>query len=46
MASLIHEETGTGQSREGEPVSELAMRAEPVPLEEHSAPDESHCEPG
>ena len=39
MASLIHEETGTGQSREGEPVSELAMRAEPVPLEEPSGPD-------
>ena len=39
MASLIHEETGTGQSREGEPVSELAMRAEPVPLDKPSASD-------
>ena len=39
MASLIHEETGTGHSREGEPVSELAMRAEPFPLDKPSASD-------
>ncbi len=31
MASLIHEEAGTSKGREDEPVSELAMRAEPVP---------------
>jgi thiosulfate reductase cytochrome b subunit len=39
MASLIHEETGTGHSREGEPVLELAMRAEPFPLDKSSASD-------
>ena len=39
MASLIHEETGIGQSREGEPVSELTMRAEPCPLDKPSASD-------
>ncbi len=39
MASLIHEEPGTGQGREGERVSELAMRSEPFLLEEPSAPD-------
>ena len=31
MASLIHEGTGTGQGREGEQVSELAMRSESFP---------------
>jgi len=36
MASLIHEETGQG--REGEQVSELAMRSEPFLLEEPLAP--------
>lgn len=36
MASLIHEETGQG--REGEQVSELAMRSEPFLLEESSTP--------
>jgi len=40
MASLIHEGTGTGQGREGEPVSELAMRSEPFPTEKPSAPDD------
>jgi thiosulfate reductase cytochrome b subunit len=40
MASLIHEGTGTGRGREGEPVSELAMRSEPFPLEQPSAPDD------
>ena len=47
MASLIYEETGTGQRPEVEPVSELAMRAEPVPLEEPSGPDgltATHCD--
>ncbi len=39
MASLIHEGTGTGQGRENEQVSELAMRSEPFPLEEPPAPD-------
>jgi thiosulfate reductase cytochrome b subunit len=39
MASLIHEETGTGHRREGEPVSELAMRAEALPLDKPSASD-------
>jgi len=37
MASLIHEETGTGQGREGERVSELAMRSEPFALKESPA---------
>jgi thiosulfate reductase cytochrome b subunit len=36
MASLIHEGTGIGQGRNGEPVSELAMWSEPSPLEESS----------
>ena len=39
MASLIHEGTGTGQGQGNEQVSELAMRSEPFPLEEPSAPD-------
>ena len=39
MVSLIHEEPGTGQSREGVPISDLAMRSEPVPLEEPSGLD-------
>lgn len=39
MALLIHEGTGIGQSRENEQVSGLAMRSEPFPLEEPSAPD-------
>ena len=39
MASLIHEGTGIGQGRENEQGSELAMRPEPFPLEEHSAPE-------
>ena len=39
MASLIHEGTGIGQGQESEEVSELAMRSEPFPLEEHVAPD-------
>ena len=39
MASLIHEATGIGQSREGETVIELAMRAEPFPLDKPSASD-------
>lgn len=39
MASLIHEETGTGQRREIDQVSELAMRSESYPLEEDSAHD-------
>ena len=39
MASLIHEGTGIGQGRENEQVSKLAMRSEPFPLEDHSAPD-------
>lgn len=34
MVSLIHEETGTGQGREGEQVLGLAMRSEPSPLKE------------
>jgi thiosulfate reductase cytochrome b subunit len=37
MASLIHERTGTGQGREGEQVSEFAMRSESLSLEEPSA---------
>ena len=45
MASLIHEGTGIGQGQENEPVSELAMRSEPFPLEEPSALRWSHCEP-
>ena len=39
MASLIHEGTGAGQGQEDEQVSELAMEFEPLPPEEHSAPD-------
>ena len=39
MAALIHEGTETGPGPENEQVSELAMRSEPFPLEEHSAPD-------
>ena len=39
MASLIHEGTGTGQGQKNEPVSELAMRSEPFPLEKPPAPD-------
>jgi len=39
MTSLIHEGTGIGQGRENEQGSELAMRSEPFPLEEHSAPE-------
>jgi len=39
MASLIHARTGTGQGQENERVSELAMRSEPFPLDEPSAPD-------
>ena len=39
MASLIYEGTGTGQGQEDEQVSEFAMRSEPFPLEEHSAPN-------
>lgn len=39
MASLIHEGTGTGQGREGEQVSEFAMRSESLSLEELSKPD-------
>lgn len=39
MASLLHEGTGIGQGREDEPVSELAMRPEPFPLKEPSAPN-------
>ena len=46
MASLIHEGTGTGQGREDEQVSELAMRSEPFPLEEPLCFRWSHCEPG
>ena len=38
MASLIYEETGTGQDREGERVSELAMKSEPFVLEASPAP--------
>ena len=39
MASLIHKGTGTGQGQENEQAAELAMRSEPFPLEEQSAPD-------
>jgi thiosulfate reductase cytochrome b subunit len=39
MASLIHENTGTGHSREGEPVSEREFPSEPVPLKVPSDPD-------
>jgi thiosulfate reductase cytochrome b subunit len=39
MASLIHEDTGTGHSREGEAVIEIAMRAESFPLDKPSASD-------
>jgi len=39
MASLIHEGTRIGQGQRNEQVSELAMRSEPFPLEEPSAPD-------
>ena len=38
MASLIHKGTGICQGLDGEPVSELAMRTEPFPLKEPSAP--------
>jgi thiosulfate reductase cytochrome b subunit len=37
MASLIHEGTEIGQSQKNGQVSDLAMRSEPFPLEEHSA---------
>jgi thiosulfate reductase cytochrome b subunit len=46
MASVIHEETGIGQSREGEPVTELAMRAESFPLKAPSASDGFTVEQG
>ena len=39
MAAVIHEETGTGQRREGTPVSEIELRAEPVPLKAPSNSD-------
>jgi thiosulfate reductase cytochrome b subunit len=39
MASLIHEATGTGQSKEGEAVIDLAMRAESFPPDKPSASD-------
>ena len=39
MASFIHEGTRIGQGQKNEQVSELAMRPEPFPLEEPSAPD-------
>jgi thiosulfate reductase cytochrome b subunit len=37
MPALIHEGTGTDQSREGGPVSEPAVKSEAVPFEEPSA---------
>jgi len=40
MALLIHEGVGTSQGQENEQVSELAMRSEPLPLEEPSASDD------
>ena len=40
MALLIHEGVGTSQGHENEQVSELAMRSEPLPLEEPSASDD------
>jgi thiosulfate reductase cytochrome b subunit len=46
MAAVIHEETGIGQSREGEPVLELAVRSEPVPLEAPSSLDGLTANPG
>jgi thiosulfate reductase cytochrome b subunit len=46
MASLIHEDTGTGQSREGEQVLDLAVRSEPVPLEAPSSLDDVTENPG
>ena len=39
MAALIHEGTGANQGHENEQVSELAMRSERSPLEDHAAPD-------
>ncbi|HEV8328390.1 MAG TPA: cytochrome b/b6 domain-containing protein [Nitrospiraceae bacterium] len=39
MASLIHDGAGIGQYQKHEPVSELAMRSEPFPLNEPSASD-------
>ncbi len=39
MASLIHDGTGTGQGQENEQISDLAIRPEPFPLEEHVALD-------
>jgi len=39
MASFVYEGAAASKSREGEPVSELAMRPEPFPLEEPSAPN-------
>ena len=39
MASFIHEGTRISQGQKNEQVSELAMRSEPFPLEEPSAPD-------
>ena len=39
MASLLHEVTGTGHGREGEPVSECELQFETVPLEAHSGPN-------
>ena len=39
MAAIIHEETGTDQSRKGEQVTELAMKAESFPLKGPSNSD-------
>ena len=39
MASLIHDGIGTGQGQEHEQISDLAMRPEPFPFEEHAVPN-------
>ena len=44
MTAFTHE--GTGQGQENEQVSELAMRSEPVPLEQPSGPDRLTMNPG
>src|SRR5262245_1983348 len=39
MASLLHEITGTGHGREGEPVSKRELPSEPVPFETPASSD-------
>lgn len=39
MASLVYEETGTGQGGQNEQILQLAMRSEPFPLQEPLAPN-------